>query len=96
MAETLGLMHNNIKSWSLGLFGSMSFAHTSLEIQSRNDKNVGPLMACCCYHFLQTIKKTTISNQTQCDERYKLVKNFITYKKRHLTNVCNLTLAMEP
>jgi hypothetical protein len=71
MAETLGLMQNNIKSWSLGLFGSMSSAHTALEIQSRNDRNVDPLMACCSYHFLQTIKKK-ISNQAQCDERYQV------------------------
>jgi hypothetical protein len=74
----------------------MSSAHSALEIQSRNDKNVGPLMACCSYHFLQTIKKKQSQIKHNVMKGIKLVKNFITYKKRHLTNVCNLTVAMEP
>jgi hypothetical protein len=61
MVENMGLMHN-IKSWSLGLFRFMSSVRTTLEIQFGNEGNVGPLMAYYSSHFLQTIRKTTISN----------------------------------
>jgi hypothetical protein len=68
MVESMGLMHN-IKSWSFGLFGSMSFVHTTPNIQFGNERNVGPLMACYSSHFLQIVTKTTISKLAQCDEK---------------------------
>jgi hypothetical protein len=56
MVESMVLMHN-IKSWSLGLFGSMFYVRTALEIQFGNEGNVGPLMVDYSSHFLQITKK---------------------------------------
>jgi len=54
------IMHNNIKSWSSGLFGSMLSTHTIAEIQSGNDGNVDPWMACYSSYFLQIVIKLKI------------------------------------